>query len=271
MAKKIIINDPIINEVAFDYLYTLSAGQRNKLNAKELRAIKTPGRARRYIESVTLDEKYGLLAKLGCGFSTIFHNGNPLASKEIKALFEKYKTMSKSEKIADMAANKIVVLSDRVLINFLNVLSDLSHSDVYLLNLDFHKVGQYINNWKEENKPDVDSMQQSLEYARVINKFSLQVSLEMKTIKGVFELNDLDFNILMYLYEYRSQYVTRMRIDDYFSGLYKKTLISAAIKRLAEKVLIERNPTSNKYEYQITALGNTSVMDFHKKNLAATV
>lgn len=271
MAKRVIVNDPVINEITFDYLYTLSSGQRKKLNAKELRAIKSPTRARRYIESTTFDEKQFLLAKLGCGFSIIFHNGNPLATKDIKALYEKYKSMSKSAIVEDMAARKIVVTSDRVLINFLNVLADLSHSDTYLLNLDFHKVGQFINNWKPENKPDVDNVQEALESARVINRFSLQVSLEMKTIKGVFELNDLDFNILMYLYEYRSQYVTRERINDYFSGLYKKTLIAAAVKRLAEKVLIERNPTVNKYEYQITALGNTSVMDFHKKNLAATV
>lgn len=268
MAQRVIIHDPIINEIAFDYLFALSIGQRQKLNAKELRACKSPGRARKFIERATLDEKLFLLAKLGCGFSLVFHNGNPLSTKEVKAMYEGYKEMTKGQIIKDMAEKKIVVTSDRVLINFLNILADLSHSDTYLLNLDFHKVGHFLNNWKPENKPDVDAVQQSLEYAKVINKFALNISLEMKTIKGVFDLADLDFNILMYLYDNRTKYVSRDAIDEYLGGLYKKILITAAVKRLLEKVLIDRNPVANKHEYQITASGNTAVMDFHKKNLA---
>jgi hypothetical protein len=150
-------------------------------------------------------------------------------------------------------------------------LADLSHSDTYLLNLDFHKVGHFLNNWKPENRPDIDATQQSLDYAKSINKFALNVSLELKTIKGVFELADLDFNILMMLYDKRTKYVSRDAIDEFFGGLYKKILITAAIKRLSEKVLIERNPVARSNEYQITAMGNTAVMDFHKKNLANTV
>jgi hypothetical protein len=271
MAKKIIIHDPVLSEIAFDYLYTMSVGQRQKLNAKELRGVKSAKKARAFIEKTTLDEKLFLLAKLGCGFSIIFHNGNPLSTKEVKSMYEKYKDMARGDIVKDMAEKKIAVTSDRVLINFLNILADLSHSDTYLLNLDFHKVGHFLNNWKPENRPDIDATQQSLDYAKSINKFALNVSLELKTIKGVFELADLDFNILMMLYDKRTKYVSRDAIDEFFGGLYKKILITAAIKRLSEKVLIERNPVARSNEYQITAMGNTAVMDFHKKNLANTV
>lgn len=271
MAKKVLVNDPIINEMAFDYLYTVSSNNRKKLNGKELRALRTSTRARQFITRSTLDEKYFLLSKLGAGFTLFIHNGNPLASREIKQLMEKYKDMSKTEIMEDMATNKIVVLSDRTVINFLNILSDLSHSETYMLNMDFHKVGKQMNNWKDVYRPEVDSTLETLEFARIINRFTFNVNMSMKAVKGVFEIVDLDINILMYLYDYRIQYITRETIDRVFAGLYKKTIITAAVKRLVEKALIERNPTKNKLEYQITALGNTSVMDFHKKNLAATV
>ena len=46
MPKKVLINDPIINEVTFDYLFTLSDNQRSILNAKELRSVKSAKKAR---------------------------------------------------------------------------------------------------------------------------------------------------------------------------------------------------------------------------------
>lgn len=269
--RRIVINDPVINEMAFDYLFSVSTGKRAKLNGKEIRAIRTATRARKFIERSTIDEKLFLLAKLGAGFTLFIHNGNPMCGKEIKQLMEKYKEMTKTEIVGDMAAHKIVVLSDRTLINFLNILSDTSHSETYLLNIDFNRVGNIVNNWKDIYKPNADNTLETLEFAKIINKFTFNVNMSMKSIKGVFEIADLDINILMYFYDLRTQYVTRDTIDRVFAGLYKKTIITAAMKRLFEKVLIERNPTKNHNEYQITALGNTVVMDFHKKNLSATV
>ena len=271
MPKKVLLNDPVINEIAFDYLFALSAGQREKLNAKELRAVKSAKKCRHFVETISLDEKLFLLAKLGCGFSIVFHNGNPIATKEVKELYVKYKGMKNVQIVDDMAAHKIVVTSDRTLINFLNVLSDLSHSDTYLLNLDYHKVGHFINNWKPERKPDVIGISDALEGAKLINKLTLTAIMEVKHIKGVSGIADLDLNILMLLYDNRTKYVSRSTIDNYFGGAYKKTIIAAAIKRLELKILIDRNPTTKILEYQITALGNTAVMDFHRKNLSQTV
>ena len=73
----------------------------------------------------------------------------------------------------------------------------------------------------------------------------------------------------MYFYDLGQRYVSRETIDRYFAGIYKKTLITAAVKRLVEKSLIERNPTVRLPEYQITSFGTTAVMSFHTKNLQA--
>lgn len=269
--KRILVNSPIINELTFDCLFTMTENQRQKFVPKELRAIKTAKKARHYVEKCTLDEKLMLLTKLGVGFSFILHAHNPLAGKELKARYEKYKDMSKDKYLQELSDEKFVVLTDRILVNFINVMGNLTHSDVYLLNLDFHKVGEFIHNWKRADKPDVNSIQQSVEYAKVINRLSLNVAIEVKKIKGVSEIADIDLLILMYLYD-KNQYIRKEIIESHFGGIYKKTLISSAIKRLAEKLLVERNPMYSVYfEYQITALGNTAVMDFHRKNLSQTV
>ncbi len=270
--RKILINSPILNELVFDYLFTLSEGDIKKLAPKEIRAIRTAKQARHFVSRSTLDEKLLLLAKLGVQFSFMLHQNNPIAPKHIKELAEKYKEMSKREILRDLSAEKFVVVTDRVLINFINVMGHYTHSDTYLLNLDFHRVGVYLNKWKKEKeKPNIDSIQESLEFARVINKLLFNHTLAMKGIRGETQIGDLDFNILMMLYDTKTVYVPRETIEYRFEGMYKKNIIAGAIKRLVEKVLIERNPTKRESEYQITSLGSSSVMDFHKKTLNKTV
>lgn len=270
--RKILINSPIINELCFDYLFGITAADRKKFSPKEIRAIKTAKKARRYVSKATLDEKLLTLAKLGVQFSFILHNKNPLDTKEIKQRYEKYKAMSKIKAVAEMTQERFVVLSDRILINFLNVMGSVTHSETYLLNMDFHKVGGTINNWKDYNRPNMDGIQESLEYAKIINRYTLNVSKAIQTVKGDYSLADLDLNLLMYLFDKQGSYVPRQALELYFMGIYRKTVFTAAIKRLQEKVFIERNPEwATKYEYQITGLGCSAVMDFHRHNLAQTI
>ena len=205
-AQKVLVNSPIINELTFDYLFTMTADQRKLFTPKELRFIRTAKRARQFVSSATIDEKLLLLAKLGVQFSFIIHREKfPLP--HIKEWYEKYKEMAADDFLKEMTDQKFVVLNDRVLVNFLNVMATFSHSDSYLLNLDFHKVGFFINNWKKFEKPNEQNIQEFLEYAKVINRLSLNIATELKTIKGVTEIWELDITLLMYLYDNRTRYV----------------------------------------------------------------
>jgi hypothetical protein len=266
MPKKILINSPIINELVFDYLYNLTPAQKQKFSLKELRAIKSAKKARAFVDRSTLDEKLLLLAKLGVGFSFILHDTNTLMTKrEIKARYEKYTNMSAVENLQSMSDEKFVVLTDRILINYLNLMGNQTHSDVYMLNLDFHKVGESINAWKKE-KPSVNSLRKSLEYAIVINRLLLHSAIEHKKIRGVNESSDIDLMLLMYFYSKQNGYVLRETIKQDFDGYYKMTKIGACLKRLRDELLIDRNPVHvNNEEYQITGLGIDKVMSFLKK------
>ena len=61
-AQKVLVNSPIINELTFDYLFTMTADQRKLFTPKELRFIRTAKRARQFVSSATIDEKLLLLA-----------------------------------------------------------------------------------------------------------------------------------------------------------------------------------------------------------------
>lgn len=270
--KRIVVNSPILNEVVFDYLYNLTPEQKLKFSPKELRAVKSAKKAREYAEKLTIDEKLLLLAKVGVKFAFVLHSSERFMQREIKERHDRYKEMSKDKLVQELSDERVVVLTDKVLTNFLTVMGDLTHSDVYLLNLDFHKVGRSINQWKPNTPPNSPMMSELLEYAALINRLSLNVAIEVKRIKGVSEIADLDILLLMYFYENQKKYVTRGTIELHFGGIYKKTLITAAIKRLFEKLYIERNPVySTIHEYQITSLGISTIMDFHKRNLKLTV
>jgi len=172
-----------------------------------------------------------------------------LAKKDRKAFIN----MTQQERLAEASKIKLAVVSDSTIVNFLSVMATLTHSDSYLLNMDFHRVGYFVNTWKEA-VPDANNIKEALEYAKMINKLALVQSMAMKSIRGVTEIGDLDLKILMYLYE-AGQYVSRETMDNYFKMVYKKTIITAAVKRLFEKFLIERNPTVRLPEYQITSFG----------------
>lgn len=261
--KKTLIGDKVINELAFDTLFHLSQPDKvHLLSSPELRATKTARAARTFANGMTMDEKMMLFAKIGISYSVVIHN----TDWKLKKFFEKYKELTKGQKLADASKTKLIVCNDRVVADFLNMMASITHSDGYILNMDFHRVGHFFNTWKDA-APDADNIAEALDYAKMINKFALVQNMAMKSIRGVTDIGDLDLNILMYLYDAGAKYVTRTILDNYFGAIYKKTLITAAVKRLVEKALIERNPTVRLPEYEITAAGTKSVMDFHTRNL----
>lgn len=263
--RKVLINDPIVIELAFDALFHLSQpDKKDKLTAKELRATKTAKRARHFAGQMTLDEAAILFAKIGISYTLVIHGSD----WKMKEWYAKVKDMTKAQQLADASKIKLVMLNNRTVTNFLNVTANLTHSDGYLLNMDFHRVGHFVNTWKDA-VPDANNIGEAQDYAKMINKLALVQNMAMKSIRGITDIGDLDLNLLMYLYDAGARYVGRVILDNYFGGVYKKTLITAAIKRLLEKSLIERNPTIRFPEYQITSFGTTAVMDFHTKNLQA--
>lgn len=263
--RKIVITDNIVNELAFDTLFHLSQpDKKDRLTAKEARATKTAKTARTFADGMSMDEKMILFAKIGISYSLVIHNTN----WKLKKFFEKYKELTKGAQLAEASKTKLIICNDREIVNFLNMMATLTHSDGYLLNMDFHRVGHFVNTWKDAI-PDADNIAEALDYAKMINKLALVQNMAMKSIRGVTDIGDLDLNVLMYLYDAGARYVSRTTLDNYFGGVYKKTIITAAVKRLVEKSLVERNPTVRLPEYQITSFGSTAVTEFHTKNLKA--
>lgn len=261
-AKKVLINDPIVNELAFDTLFHLSQPEhRGKLTAGELRASKTAKTARRFSEKSTLDEKMMLFAKIGVSGTYFLHPVKWKYKKEI----EKFRELTKGQQLDYASKLKLVVVTDRDIANTLSLMSKITHSDGYLLNMDFHRVGNFINNWKD-SKPNTANTQNAIDGADIINNFSLALAMSIKTLKAKTQIGDLDIILLMFLYR-NKDYVSRITIEDNFGGQFKKTIITASIKRLWNTLMIERSPLTNEPAYQITSLGITTIMDFHAKNL----
>lgn len=264
MRKRVLVDDKILNELAFDAIFHLSQpDKRDKLTAQELRAAKTANTAKHYASQMTLDEKLILFAKIGISFSFVIHK----TEWTLKDWYAKYKKLTKAQQLTEASKDKLVIVNDKIIAQFLGLMTKTTHSDGYLLNMDFHRVGNFINTWKDV-APDSDNLAEGTDHAKMINKLIFSALLAVKSIRGVTDIGDLDLNILMYLYD-ADRYVTREEIDRKFGGIYKRTVITAAIRRLQEKSLIERNPTVRLPEYQITSFGTTAVMEFHSKNLQA--
>jgi len=274
MPAKITINSPIINELVFDYLFSLTPEQKRRFTPKELRAVKTAKKARHFVEKATMDEKMLILAKLGVGFSFVLHDkNNLLTKKEIKERYAKYTEMSLDKHIQEASDERFVVLTDRVLINYMNLMGNFTHSDVYLLNLDFHRIGESINAWKKaDSAPTVGKIRQSADYAKQINKLLLAAAMEQKAIRMAREQDDVELLVLYYLNSKQNEYVRRETLQNDFTGFYTPIIIGGAFKRLREKLYIDRNPEIlTREEYQITTLGIEYVGNVIKKILHKSV
>lgn len=261
--RRTIINNAAVNELTFDVLFHLSQPDKSHLlTAKELRATKSAKTARQFASKMSLDERAILFAKIGISYSLIIH----ATDWNRKEWYKKVKDLTKGQQLTEASNIKLVVVNDRKVTNFLNLMANITHSDGYLLNMDFHRVGHFVNTWKDAI-PDADNLAEAADYAKMINKLCLVNNLAMKNVRGETDMGDLDLNLLMYLCDCGHRYVSRGAIDGYFGGIYKKTLITASVKRLVEKTLIERNPAVRQPEYEITSFGSRAVMNFHSKNL----
>ena len=144
--RKTLIPDPIINELAFDALFHLSQPDKlNLLTAKEIRAAKSASKAKHYATQMTLDEKLILFAKVGISYTLVIH----AKDWRRKEWYAKVKDLTKGQQLTDASNIKLVMVSDRKVVDFLNMTSNLTHSDGYLLNMDFHRVGYFVNTWKD--------------------------------------------------------------------------------------------------------------------------
>lgn len=271
MATKTLINDPLISEFLFDVIWAATQKDKAKLSERQLRNITTVKRAKRYSSYTTLDEKLIMLSKLGVSFALTVFRTKTHSPKQLKELFEKYKANLDEDAVTDVLKSGLALTTDREIQCFSNLLGALCHSDTYMLNRDFYKAGLHAQRWKDTPHPTTENVREAMADFEVVNKMFLKFSLFLKHIKGVTNIGDVDFNILMFLFTKRNTYAHRKEIDIYFKPNYKPALIAAALKRLLENVLIEKSPmTLLRDSYMITGTGIEEIMTAHKRTLNET-
>lgn len=271
MAKKTLISDFNFNEFCYDIIFHSSAKDRAKLSEKELREISTDKRAKKYTTKSTFDEKLIMLAKLGCSYSFIVSRTKNLSLAKLKELYKEHLLELSEGTITDTLKSNLFVVGDKNVIYFLNLMGDICHSDTYMLNRDFHRVGHHVLDWGNPESMTHEDVKEVSDCVSIINKLALNTSMLLQQVKGLTKLSDLDLNILMLLFNKRIGNLSRSSVDRYFNPTYKKTLISAALKRLVMGAYIDKGLYSEIPTYSITSLGIDTVMEFHRKNLKDTL
>jgi len=270
MAKKVILQDPFLSEYVFDCISNATVDRKKRLSEPMLRKIKTAKAAKRFSIQSTIDEKLELLARLGYYYSFVIAK-EAGKRKQIKDALNDFKNDNTVSALDNLMKQEHFATNNKQVMFLLNMMAAVCHSENYLLNRDFHKLGNVINNWKDITHPTVENIQATKDNVKVLIKYSLNLALGTHYLKSQTQNADIDFNILMYLYQYRNTYTPGETIRKYFTILYKKTIVSAALKRLTEKAFLEKPPIGEANRFQITSAGENEVFDWINKRISETL
>lgn len=269
MAAKILINDFLLNEFVFDVISNSDTKDKARLSERQIRAIKTAKTTKHFVSKSTIDEKLILLSKLGCSYALMVNRVKHLYPAQMKKLYKKHKGELTEETITDILSSGLFIVTDRQVSMFFNLMGNGCHSDNYMLNRDFYRIGKNISKFRDAPNPTSENLREGLEHADLIVKMLLNSAMSSKEMKGLTEIGDLDFNILLYLFRNKKEYVSRESINQYFRVHYKATIIGAAVKRLALSAHIENAPIG--YAYMITSLGINTVFSYMRKVMTDTL
>lgn len=261
---KTLIHDFQLNEFLYDVIYHSTDKEKAKLTQRQLRAIETEKRAKNFITRATLDEKLIMLEKMGVQYSVWIHKVKTLYPAQVKKLYKKHKAELSEETISDLLESGLYIVTDRQVASFANLLGNGCHSENYLLNRDFYKIGDHIDEWEDTPHPTNENVREGMQHLKRINKLMLYTSMAIKNAKGFTQIGDLDFHILMYLFNKVDMYVPRETLNQYFRANYRMTVISAALKRMVLSAHVEKNPKNNS-SYMISSLGINTVLGLMTK------
>lgn len=271
MPKKVLLNDPVLNEFIFDWIFMASQEDKKRLSARQLRSIKTPKAAKRFAVSTTLDEKLEFYQKMGGAYAVLLFPNGLFTAKKAQELFAEYESLQPKDRVKYMLDNKVMAVTDRQVALLTNLMANACHNDTYLMNRDFYKIGVHALNWEEPEHALTEATKETLEYVRVLNKMIHNSIMGAKSLTVNKVSNDVDMNILQFLFTKNGNYVTKQVIDDRFRGYYKIATVTSAVKRLMEGLYIDRHPSSKEREYTLTSLGIEEVMAFIKRTMNQTL
>lgn len=259
-AKRDVLLNPVVSEYLYDCMVNATNEQKSNLKLKYLKAIKNSKTAKVFSAKSTMEEKAILLAKLGIRFSWVFN-----LSKQ--RLNELVKGKEKPSKLADiMLSEKVMIVTDKQVLQYLNLMAANCHSEVYMMNRDFLKVGYTLTDWKKDHyNTNLQEVKDSFKATKDMCKLMVGAMINSKLSVTMFGIPETAFTILLFMYSKDKEFLTESEIKLQFNGIYRNFKIGKSTNELLRASYIEKSFLTSAKEYRVTSMGAEAVLRFEKK------
>lgn len=263
MGAKIVIKNPFLNAVTYHYCYNMPTETLKTLGIKYRRMLSSQARTKAWCEKSSIDEKLHFFNAIGlnCGL-TVFPD-KVKSGASLKEILRKYDEEKRAAAQKDQANLGFYVTTDRDTAYLLGNMSMTINHQSYIRALDYNKTGYSIKNWsKVLDSPGQAQTLEVLENTKVVSDTILQAGLAFGVVTQLFEVNECQLKILMFMYQRRQSYVFRDDIVAYFYGYESKTRMARAIKKLILSDYLEKHQDWQTYQYRISSKGIVVVSEF---------
>jgi len=259
--KRQILVNPVINEFVFDCLMTSTVESRKNLTDRYLRAARHSKTATAFANSSTFEEKVILLSKLGINFAWVFN----VDEKKVREMM-KDNRYEQQNVINHMIENKAIVVSDKQFMQYLGLLSSNVHSETWVMNREFLKVGLRMKQWKKEYYNTTHNETRTGRYASMdISKLLFYSSAVSDNMEGIVGITATAMQVLLYMYSKQKEFISLSEVKAVLTGIQRNFKISRSITQLKNAKYIEKSYLSDEPEYKVTALGADAVLRLQKR------
>ena len=263
--KRSIVTNDIFTEYVYDCIINATIEDRKFLTGQQVSISRNKKKARIWSIRSTMEEKILLLARLNVPCAIIIGcNKEKIAKLEVAV-----RKLTQSMMADMMAKENIFCISDKTFLTYANVMSANAHSETALLNKDFMRASQRLNEWKQANRNgSVKDVKNSVQSTRDISKMLYSSIIVSKYALGAFDVSETDLSVLLFLHSKRREFITLTELKIELNGIYRNFKIGVCLKHLLLVKYIEKGFGEFEGSYRLTSWGSEVINKFQKKVLS---
>lgn len=261
-AKRDVIVNPFVSEFVYDNIVNSTLDQRRHLNGKFARVKRNSRSAKAFSVKATQEEKALVLAKLGVPFAWFFN----IDLVKFKELFENRKEFTNAQLSDKMLKENWFVVTDKQFMTFAGLMASNSHSETYMINRDFLKVGYRLKQWRNQySNTSSTEAKDALPMSKDIAKLMSNAIIYSKYTDGEFGINEPEIAVLLYIYSKNKEFLPLNDLKIQFNGVYRNFKLVKALNELMKAKYVEKGEAEWANQYRITGWGVDIALRFEKK------
>lgn len=263
------------DEYIFNALKNYPAWAKSKLPPDELKIFKSDSTIRTFVNHGTVERKNALLAKAGIQYVKIYIDTNkeePFPLTKFSKLEKQFRDPKERAAIVkSIIEHNMFATSSREILSNLYLIAQNCHNPYYFVNLDYKRTFDAIENVQMKNlvrfdgKTDTEKIREAEQSRTVVANFFLALIESDNYMRVHLKMDQMDVNILLFLFIYRDTHVTMAAIYRTLFNYAKKS-VRTRMSKLSIRGYVVAHRDGNNHTYTIAELGIMAMCELLEKS-----